>query len=54
MSNVEYLGQSVDVILGQEFLTWLWFRGETANKFKTGGVFRAKKKSSTRLPSEGK
>ena len=36
MSNVEYLGQSADLILGQEFLTWLWYRSETANKFKTG------------------
>ncbi|MDR2891830.1 MAG: hypothetical protein LBV80_01920 [Deltaproteobacteria bacterium] len=36
MSNVEYLGQSVDMLLGQEFLTWLWYRSETANKFKAG------------------
>ncbi len=24
-----YPGQTVDIILGQEFLTWLWFRSET-------------------------
>ncbi len=24
-----YLGQNTDMILGQEFLTWLWFRSET-------------------------
>lgn len=28
------LGQSMDMVLGQEFLTWLWFRSETSNKFK--------------------
>lgn len=25
----DYLGQTTDTILGQEFLTWLWFRSET-------------------------
>lgn len=25
----DYLGQTTDSILGQEFLTWLWFRSET-------------------------
>ncbi len=25
-----YLGQTTDIILGQEFLTWLWFCSETA------------------------
>lgn len=34
MSDNEYLGQSVDLILGQEFLTWLWFRSETGGSFK--------------------
>ena len=24
-----YLGQTTDMVLGQEFLTWLWFRSET-------------------------
>lgn len=27
--NDPYLGQTTDVILGREFLTWLWFRSET-------------------------
>lgn len=27
--NDPYLGQTTDMILGQEFLTWLWFRAET-------------------------
>lgn len=26
-----YLGQMIDVILGQDFLTWLWFKSETTN-----------------------
>jgi hypothetical protein len=30
-----YLGQAKDIILGQDFLTWLWFKSETAN-----GTFR--------------
>ncbi len=30
MSDTPYLGQTTDVILGQEFLTWLWYRSETA------------------------
>lgn len=29
MDNSTYLGQSTDVMLGQEFLTWLWFVSET-------------------------
>lgn len=28
--NDPYLGQTTDVVLGQEFLTWLWFRAETS------------------------
>lgn len=27
--NEPYLGQTTDMILGQEFLTWLWYRSET-------------------------
>ncbi|MCT4534237.1 hypothetical protein [Halodesulfovibrio sp.] len=27
----DYLGQTTDIILGQEFLTWLWFRSEVTN-----------------------
>ncbi len=30
MSEAPYLGQSTDVILGQEFLTWLWYQSDTA------------------------
>ncbi len=33
MSDTPYLGQTTDLILGQEFLTWLWFRSAT------GGIF---------------
>lgn len=29
MSEQPYLGQTTDMVLGQEFLTWLWFRSET-------------------------
>lgn len=28
MSDNAYIGQTTDVILGQEFLTWLWFTSE--------------------------
>ncbi len=28
--NTPYLGQSTDIILGQEFLTWLWYQSDTA------------------------
>jgi hypothetical protein len=34
MSGTPYLGESTDIILGQEFLTWLWFRSDTAPVFK--------------------
>ena len=27
--NEPYLGQTTDMVLGQEFLTWLWFCSET-------------------------
>ena len=30
MSEQGYLTDSTDSLLGQEFLTWLWFRGETS------------------------
>ncbi len=33
MSNNPYLGESTDLVLGQEFLTWLWFRSDTAPVF---------------------
>lgn len=33
----DYLGQTTDVVLGQEFLTWLWFRSEV-----THGMFTSK------------
>lgn len=33
MSETPYLGETTDLILGQEFLTWLWFRSAT------GGIF---------------
>lgn len=35
MSSIPYLGESTDIVLGQEFLTWLWFRSDTAPVFKT-------------------
>ena len=28
--DTEYLGQTTDFILGQEFLTWLWYRSESS------------------------
>ena len=34
MSTMPYLGESTDLVLGQEFLTWLWFRSDTAPVFK--------------------
>ncbi|CAK7046751.1 MAG: hypothetical protein DELT_00858 [Desulfovibrio sp.] len=34
MSSIPYLGESTDIVLGQEFLTWLWFRSDTAPEFK--------------------
>ena len=33
MSDTPYLGQTTDLILGQEFLTWLWY------KTSVGGIF---------------
>jgi len=36
MTDTPYLGQSTDLILGQEFLTWLWFRSATGSIFNDG------------------
>ncbi len=30
MSDIPYLGESTDAILGEEFLTWLWYQSDTA------------------------
>ena len=35
MSQTPYLGESTDLVLGQEFLTWLWFRSDTNPVFKS-------------------
>ena len=35
MVDAAYLGENTDLLLGREFLTWLWFRSETAD-----GMFR--------------
>lgn len=35
MSSMPYLGESTDLVLGQEFLTWLWYRSDTAPVFKS-------------------
>lgn len=37
MADAPYLGDNIDILLGQEFLTWLWYRSEYAD-----GLFRAK------------
>ena len=34
MADIGYIGENTDLILGQEFLTWLWFRSETGNVFR--------------------
>ena len=34
MSSIPYLGESTDIVLGQEFLTWLWFRSDNDPVFK--------------------
>ena len=31
----QYLGEDIEKILGEEFLTWLWFKSETNNSFTT-------------------
>jgi hypothetical protein len=33
MSDAPYLGESTDLVLGQEFLTWLWYRSDGAGTF---------------------
>lgn len=33
MNDTPYLGQTTDLILGEEFLTWLWFRSSTGAIF---------------------
>jgi len=30
MTDNTYMGQSLDIILGQEFLTWLWYKSDTS------------------------
>lgn len=40
MADGAYVGENTDVVLGREFLTWLWFRSETSN-----GLFRMSKQS---------
>ena len=38
MADAAYIGENTDLILGREFLTWLWFRSETSNGlFRMGG-----------------
>lgn len=37
MTDTPYLGQTTDLILGQEFLTWLWFRSATGSIFNDAG-----------------
>ena len=34
MANASYIDGNPELILGQEFLTWLWFRSETGNIFR--------------------
>ncbi len=36
MSEASYVGENIDLILGREFLTWLWFRSETEPVFRAG------------------
>ena len=38
MAEIGYIGENTDLILGQEFLTWLWFRSETGNVFRMEGA----------------
>ncbi|MDR2669694.1 MAG: hypothetical protein LBC14_07070, partial [Desulfovibrio sp.] len=33
MNDTPYLGRTADLLLGQEFLTWLWFRSATGKIF---------------------
>ena len=34
MADASYIDGNPELILGQEFLTWLWFRSETGNVFR--------------------
>ena len=36
MADAPYMGENTDILLGQEFLTWLWYRSEYAD-----GLFRS-------------
>jgi hypothetical protein len=36
VSDAPYLGRTADLLLGQEFLTWLWFRSATGKIFNDG------------------
>lgn len=40
MADAGYIGENTDLILGREFLTWLWYRSETSN-----GLFRMSPRS---------
>lgn len=44
MNNIPYLGESADLVLGEEFLTWLWFRSATGSIFndKSGRPFHVR------------
>ena len=35
MAEASYIGENIDLTLGQDFLTWLWYKSETSN-----GLFR--------------
>ena len=35
MADASYIGENTDLVLGQDFLTWLWYKSETSN-----GLFR--------------
>lgn len=37
MAQTDYIGVNIDQVLGQEFLTWLWYRSETAGIFAMKG-----------------
>ncbi len=38
MADAAYVGENIDLVLGREFLTWLWFRSETGNVFSLEGA----------------
>ncbi|MGE4299869.1 MAG: hypothetical protein AB7E47_17770 [Desulfovibrionaceae bacterium] len=42
-----YLGQTKDIIMGQDFLTWLWFKSETGS-----GIFRTRDNTEFNLVME--